>query len=99
MGRASPSAPPPTPLRDSLQPPCQRGLRTLPDTVGELLLLSVVIALGFLVAVAFYESMSTRDVLVGRTMRFARRVSRRHWVHGLTYVVTVGVGVPLLVLL
>jgi hypothetical protein len=71
----------------------------MPDTVGELLLLSLVIAFGFLVAVAFYESMSTRDVLVGRTMRFARRVSRRHWVHGLTYVVTVGVGVPLLVLL
>jgi hypothetical protein len=71
----------------------------MPETISELLLLSVVIALGFFVAVAFYESLSTRDVLVRRTMRLARRVSSRRWVHALTYVETVAIGIPLLVLL
>jgi hypothetical protein len=63
-----------------------------------LLLVSCLIALGFLVAVAFYESLCYRDVLVARIMRFARRRSRRAWVHGLAYVLAVGVGIPVLVL-
>ncbi len=71
----------------------------MPDTIGELLLLTSVIALGFLVAVAFYESLSTRDVLVGRMMRLTRRVTRRRWVTGLAYLVTVGVGIPVLVVI
>jgi hypothetical protein len=69
------------------------------DSITQLLQLSVVIALGFLVAVAFYESLCNRDVLVGRTMRFARRTSKRRWIIGLTYVVSVGIGIPFLVLL
>jgi hypothetical protein len=68
-------------------------------SVGDLLTISAVIAIGFLLAVAFYESLSTRDVLVARTMRLARRSSRRPWVLGLTYAVTVGIGIPLLVVL
>jgi hypothetical protein len=68
-------------------------------TIQELLLLSALIALGFLLAVAFYESLSTRDVLVRRAMRLAHRWSSQRWVIGLVYVATVTVGVPLLVLL
>jgi hypothetical protein len=68
------------------------------EAVLDLALLAGVIAIGFLVAVAFYESLCNRDVLVGRAMRLAHRVSRRRWVHGLTYVVTVGVGIPVLLL-
>jgi hypothetical protein len=68
-------------------------------SIPELLQLSVLIALGFLGAVAFYESMSTRDVLVARAMRFARRRSARGSVRSAIYVATVGVGIPLLVVL
>lgn len=68
-------------------------------TFGDLLLLCLAIAFGFLVAVAFYESLSTRDVLVGGSMKLARRLSSRRWVHALAYLLTVGVGIPLLVLL
>lgn len=67
-------------------------------TVNDLLLLSVLIAVGFLFAVAFYESLSTRDVLIRRTMRIAHRVSSRRWVVGAVYVATVGIGIPILVL-
>lgn len=69
----------------------------MPTSWDDLLALTVVIALGFLVAVAFYESLSTRDVLVGRAGRLARRLSHRRWVHGLAYVAAVGVGIPILV--
>ncbi len=69
------------------------------DTMVSLLLLSGVIALGFLFAVSFYESLSTRDVLIRRTTRLARRVSSRQWVLGATYLVTVGIGIPVLVLI
>ena len=69
------------------------------ETMGNLLVLSGVIALGFLIAVSFYESLSTRDVLIRRTTRLARRVSTRRWVVGATYLVTVGIGIPMLVLI
>jgi hypothetical protein len=69
----------------------------VPDTVGDLLLLTSVIAIGFLVAVWFYESLSTRDVLVGRVMRLMRRLTPRRWVLVPAYVITVGVGIPILV--
>jgi cadmium resistance protein CadD (predicted permease) len=69
----------------------------MPVTVGELLVAAGVIAAGFLVAVAFYESLSTRDVLVGRALRMARRVTRRPWLVGLVYAATVGLGIPVLV--
>jgi hypothetical protein len=66
-------------------------------TIETLLLISALIALGFLLAVAFYESLSTRDVLVGRVMRITHRLSSRRWVTGIAYLVTVGIGIPLLV--
>lgn len=65
--------------------------------MGDLLTASVAIALLFLVAVAFYESLSTRDVLVGRVMRSVRRATDRRWVIALAYGITVIVGIPLLV--
>jgi hypothetical protein len=71
----------------------------VPVTIDDLLLLSGLIAIGFLVAVAFYESLSTRDVLVRRSMRLARRISRRRWVAAIAYLLTVGVGIPILVVL
>ena len=42
------------------------------ETFTDLLTLSAAIAIGFLMAVAFYESLSTRDVLVRRMTRIAR---------------------------
>ena len=69
------------------------------DTGAELLALIAVIAFGFLVAVAFYESLSTRDVLVARSMRMARRSTNRRWIPALVYAVTVGVGIPVLVVI
>jgi hypothetical protein len=71
----------------------------VPVTIENLLLLSGLIAVGFLVAVAFYESLATRDVLVRRSMRLARRISRRRWVAAIAYLLTVGVGIPILVVL
>jgi hypothetical protein len=67
------------------------------ETFTELLVLSSVIALGFLFAVAFYESLSTRDVLVRRTTRIARWIWSRRWFVGIVYLLTVGVGIPFLV--
>jgi hypothetical protein len=67
-------------------------------TMRELLLLSGSIAIGFLLAVAFYESMSTRDVLVPQAVRYARDRSDRRWVRAAAYVAVVGIVVPLLVL-
>jgi hypothetical protein len=66
--------------------------------LGELAGLSLLIALGFLAAVAFYESLSTRDVLLARVLRRARR-SERRWLLGVAYATTVGVGMPVLVVL
>lgn len=65
----------------------------------ELLLLSAVIAVGFLAAVAYFESLCMRDVLVARAMRLARRVSQRRWVAGAAYAASVGIGIPVLVVL
>jgi hypothetical protein len=67
--------------------------------MSSLLAASVAIALLFLVAVAFYESLSTRDVLVGRVMRSVRRATDRRWIIALAYGTTVIVGIPLLVVL
>lgn len=69
------------------------------ETFTELLLLSTAIAIGFLIAVAFYESLSTRDVLVRRMTRLARAISPRWWFVGLVYLATVIVGIPILVVL
>jgi hypothetical protein len=71
----------------------------MPVMVGDLLLAAGVIAAGFLVAVAFYESLSTRDVLVGRALRLARRFTRRSWLVGVVYVAAVGLGIPVLVVM
>jgi hypothetical protein len=70
----------------------------MPTTAWDLLQGSALIAIGFLFAVAFYESLSTRDVLVAHTMRLARRVSKRDSVAALAYLAVVFVGVPVLVL-
>jgi apolipoprotein N-acyltransferase len=67
--------------------------------MGDLLLLGCAIALGFLLAGAFYESLSTRDVLIRRTMRLTRQISSRRWFVGAGYLATVGIGIPLLVLI
>lgn len=72
---------------------------TIDVTVEDLLGLTVLIAGGFLLAVAFYESLSTRDVLVARMQALARRISRRWWVSGIAYVLTVAIGIPLLIVL
>jgi hypothetical protein len=64
---------------------------------SDLLALIVVIAIGFFIAVAFYESLCYRDVLVARVLRFAHRATARRWVHRLAYVLVVAVGLPVLV--
>jgi hypothetical protein len=69
------------------------------ETLLLLLLNSVAIAIGYLLAVAFYESLCNRDVLVKRVMRFTRRVTKRRVTIALAYGLSVFVGVPLLVLL
>lgn len=53
----------------------------MPVTIEELLLATAIIAVGFLAA-AFYESLSTREVLVARVLRVARRATRRRWLLG-----------------
>jgi hypothetical protein len=63
------------------------------DLVG----LTIVIAVGFLMAVWFYESLATRDVLVARVQRLARRISHRWWVPATSYLITVFLGIPILV--
>ena len=75
------------------------ALATPETTLDELLVLSLVIAIGSLLAVAFYETLATRDVLVRQTTRLAGRVSKRWWVRGAVYAATVLVGIPLLILL
>lgn len=57
----------------------------------------IVIALGFLGAVVFYESLCQRDVLLGRALRMTRRLTERRWVVGVVYVLCVVVGMPALV--
>ncbi len=56
------------------------------------------IALGFLVVAAVYESLATRDVYVGRIMRATRRRTSRPGVIALVYALTVGAGIPILVI-
>ncbi len=69
------------------------------DTIEDLLFLTITIAVGFLLAVAFYESLATRDVLVARVQRSARSISHRWWVPATSYVLTVLIGIPFLVVL
>ena len=66
---------------------------------SDLLGLTLLIAVGFLLAVAFYQTLSTRDVLVRHTRLLAARLSARWWVRGLIYVAVVMVGIPILVLI
>lgn len=74
-------------------------MQTSPDvTIEDLLALTLLIAIGFLLAVAFYETLSTRDVLVRHTSRLAARLSGRWWVRAVAYAATVLVGIPLLIL-
>jgi hypothetical protein len=66
-------------------------------TVGDLLTLVAVIAIGFLIAVAFYESLCERDVVLARAMGIAHRITARRWVHVLTYVASVAIVIPALI--
>ena len=66
--------------------------------IADLLLVSSAIAIGFLGAVAFYESLCSRDVLVARVMRSVRRRTSRRSSVALAYGLTVGVGIPILVI-
>jgi hypothetical protein len=75
-------------------------MQTSADVAMEdLISLTLLIAIGFLLAVAFYETLSARDVLVRRTRGIAGRISRRWWVRGLIYVAVVAIGIPVLVLM
>lgn len=67
--------------------------------VRDLAVFTLAIAVGFFFAVAFYESLSTRDVLVGPTTSFVRRFTRSRLVVGGVYVLTVAGFVPILVAL
>jgi len=67
--------------------------------VEDLTIFTLTIAVGFFLAVAFYESLSTRDVLVAHTARFVQRFTERRWVVGGAYVLTVVGLVPILVAL
>jgi hypothetical protein len=49
------------------------------------LLAIAIIALGFLVVAAFYESLATRDIYVGRAIRAARRRTSKPLAIGLVY--------------
>lgn len=67
--------------------------------VKDLTIFTLTIAVGFFLAVAFYESLSTRDVLVARTAKFARRFTERRLVVGGVYLLTVVGFIPILVAL
>lgn len=56
---------------------------TIDVTINDLLTLTILIAVGFFLAVAFYDRLSTRDVLVAPMRALARRISRRWWVAGI----------------
>lgn len=63
--------------------------------ITDLLFVIALVAVGFLFAVVFYESLSDRDVYVRRPMQIARRASRHRPVIFLTWLVAIGVGIPL----
>jgi hypothetical protein len=71
----------------------------MPETFsfGDLAALTLVIAFGFFLAVAFYESLSTRDVLLARVMRLTKRFTSDPGVAAAAYAVTVFVLIPILV--
>lgn len=65
--------------------------------VQDLAIFSLTLAVVFLLAVAFYESLSRRDVLVAGATRLAKRLTNSRIVGGATYFVTVFALVPVLV--
>jgi hypothetical protein len=66
------------------------------EMVTQLVLIAVV-ALGFLAAVWFYESLTIRDVYLTRVMRVVRRRTSRPMVVGVTYVACIVIVMPVLV--
>lgn len=66
-------------------------------TVADLATLIVAIALGFLLAVVFYESLCNRDVLLGRALRTARRARSAPWSSAIAYVLVELVAMPALI--
>ncbi len=67
--------------------------------VREMAAFTLTIAVGFFLAVVFYESLSSRDVLVARTDQFVSRLSRSRVVAGFAHLLVVVVCIPLLVAL
>lgn len=67
--------------------------------VKDLTVFTLTIAIGFFLAVAFYESLSTRDVLVASATRLVRRVTESRIVSGGVYILTVVGFIPVLVAL
>lgn len=65
--------------------------------IQELAILTAVIAVGFFLAVGFYESMATRDVLLTQTAAFTRRITRNPAALAVTHGLTVLVAIPILV--
>ena len=67
--------------------------------IGELAIRTAAITLGFFLAVAFYESLSTRDVLLAQTARLTRHFTGRRSVLSVTHCFTVLALIPILVVL
>ena len=65
--------------------------------VQDVAVFSLTLAVVFFLAVAFYESLSTRDVLVASATRFGTRLTRSRIGGGATYVITVFALIPILV--
>lgn len=66
------------------------------DMIDQLVVIATV-AIGFLVAVWFYESLSIRDVYLTRLMHAAHRRTSRRAALVLAYLVCLGIGIPVLV--
>jgi hypothetical protein len=67
--------------------------------ITDVAVFSLTIAVVFFLAVAFYESLSTRDVLVAPAGRLVRRFTDNRFVAGVAYLNTVFAFTPILVAL
>jgi hypothetical protein len=76
-----------------------RANRESPRMITDVAVFSLTIAVVFFLAVAFYESLSTRDVLVAPAARLVRRFTDNRSVAGVAYLITVFAFIPILVAL
>ena len=67
--------------------------------ITDVAVFSLTIAVVFFLAVAFYESLSTRDVLLAPAARLVRHFTNSRFVAGVAYLITVFVFIPILVAL